>query len=250
MTKRKYSLAEVCVVAMLTAVVAVVLCNGVKAGTKETTQIYEDSESSDDVGDSIIEESSVEDEEILPEVIPEESEETVESEPEPVEDDSTEEDTPIIEESEEILLSPEEIPHDGDSDLGIKIYYTEQDVIDVAKVLYRECYGLPSMTEQACVAWTILNRVDNWDRTIYDVVREPNQFAYYSDTPVIEPMIELATDVLNRWSLEKNGIEDVGRVLPRDYMHFFGDGSHNYFRNAYTGNYDTWDYSLPSPYEN
>lgn len=46
----------------------------------------------------------------------------------------------------------------------------------------------------------------------------------------------------------KDGETDTGRVLPSDYLWFSGDGKHNYFRNAYKGG-ETWDWSLPSPYE-
>lgn len=128
-------------------------------------------------------------------------------------------------------------------------YYTEQDAIDIAKVLYRECRGVPSKTEQACVAWTILNRVDRYNSTVYSVVRSPNQFAFYENTPVWDELLGLAYDVLGRWSQEKNGLDDVGRVLPAEYTFFEGRDGHNHFRDNYTGAYHVWDYSLDSPYE-
>lgn len=129
-------------------------------------------------------------------------------------------------------------------------YFTEDDATDLAKVLLRECGGIPSKTEQACVAWCVLNRVDEYGSSIYDVLREPNQFAFSDTTEVRDDLYELAKDVLWRWNDEKNGITDSGRVLPREYIYFHGDGVHNYFRNAFSGDYDTWDYSLESPYEN
>lgn len=132
------------------------------------------------------------------------------------------------------------------------MYYTEDEVVMVAKVLQRECGGLPSITEQACVAWTICNRVDsdkfNGD-TVTEIVTARYQFAYYYDTPVTDELYDLALDVLTRWNAERNGEVSVGRVLPKDYTYFTGDGVHNYFRNAYKGSYSIWDYSLPSPYE-
>lgn len=129
-------------------------------------------------------------------------------------------------------------------------YFTEDDATDLAKVLLRECGGIPSKTEQACVAWCVLNRVDEYGSSIYDVLREPNQFAFSDTTEVRDDFYELAKDVLWRWNDEKNGITDSGRVLPQEYIYFHGDGVHNYFRNAFSGDYDTWDYSLESPYEN
>ena len=44
---------------------------------------------------------------------------------------------------------------------------------------------------------------------------------------------------------------EEGRVLPPEYCWFSGDGSHNYFRDAYgLKKANIWDWSLESPYEN
>lgn len=132
----------------------------------------------------------------------------------------------------------------------IVYYFTEDDAIVVAKVLWEECRGVKSVTQQACVAWTIVNRVDAGDsKSIYAAATKPNQFAWNSSAPVTEELYDLAEDVLIRWSKEKSGYTDVGRVLPDDYLWFRGDGEVNYFRNRYSGDYEIWDYSLPSPYE-
>lgn len=154
-------------------------------------------------------------------------------------------------ETDDTVASDESEPVE-DIKKEIIMYFTEKDVIAVAKVLYRECRGVKSVTEQACVAWTICNRVDTGlgGDTFLEVVSYPNAFAYEYNTPVDDDLYELALDVLTRWNLEKNGQTDVGRVLPADYEYFYGDGTHNHFRNAYSGNYDIWDYSLESPYEN
>lgn len=130
------------------------------------------------------------------------------------------------------------------------IWYTEKDAEDIAKVLYNECRGVPSMTERACVAWTILNRVDKTGGTIYGELSAPHQFAYNSRTPVDDGLLELACDVLSRWNAEKNGEEHVGRVLPKEFLWFSGFGGHNHFRNKYDGDFRYWDYSMESPYEN
>ena len=128
-------------------------------------------------------------------------------------------------------------------------YYTEQDARDLAKVLWKECRGVNSKTEQACVAWTVLNWVDIDKISVSKEVRKPGRFAFYESTRVDQGMLDLAHDVLDRWVREKNGETDVGRVLPKDYLYFEGHGGHNYFRNAFKGNYTVWDYSLPSPYD-
>lgn len=128
--------------------------------------------------------------------------------------------------------------------------YSEQDAIDIAKVLYRECRGVRSKTEQACVVWTILNRVDNDDSSVYSVVRAPHQFAFKEGTKVDDELLELAYDVLERWNMEKCGETNVGRVLPKKYMWFGGRNGHNYFRDRFRGEFKIWDYSLSSPYQN
>ena len=97
--------------------------------------------------------------------------------------------------------------------------------------------------------WCALNRVDCGYGSIVMVVTTPYQFVgYQEDNPVDENLVALCEDVLARWYAEKAGEENVGRVLPSDYLWFSGDGYHNYFRNAYRGG-NTWDWSLESPYE-
>lgn len=127
-------------------------------------------------------------------------------------------------------------------------HYAENDAIDIAKVMYRECGGLGA-TEQACVAWCILNRVDATGDSISSVIRAPYQFAFKEATPVRDDLLTLAKDVLSRWNREKNGETNVGRVLPKEYKWFQGDGKHNHFRNAYKGNYKIYDFNLSSPYD-
>lgn len=150
---------------------------------------------------------------------------------------------------EEVVV---QVPGVHDADTADIRHYTDDEAVMVAKVLHRECGSLPSATEQACVAWTICNRVDSDEfpgDTITDIVTARYQFAYDRNAPVTDELYALALDVLERWSAEKNGAEEVGRVIPNDYTYFTGDGTHNYFRNAYQYGYSVWDYSLPSPYE-
>ena len=84
------------------------------------------------------------------------------------------------------------------------------------------------------------------------MITQPQQFAYSAGAPTVSDygydLVALARDVLDRWSREKAGQTDVGRVLPKDYQWYAGDGKHNYFRDKYRGG-SRWDYSLPSPYQ-
>jgi hypothetical protein len=120
----------------------------------------------------------------------------------------------------------------------------------LARLVWSEARGVDSTMEQAAVIWCVLNRVDSeyWASDIKGVVTARSQFAYTRSAPVTDEFRELARDVVTRWLLEARGIENVGRVLPREYCYFAGRGGHNHFRDAYRGgNY--WDWSLPDVYE-
>lgn len=135
---------------------------------------------------------------------------------------------------------------------GYTRQYTSTDAVMMSRVMFLEARGIQSKTEIACVGWTILNRVDAGYGSISAVITAPNQFAYSASASTTSDygydLIALATDVLDRWSREKAGQTNVGRVLPKGYLWYAGDGKHNYFRNQYQGG-TRWDYSLPSPYE-
>lgn len=117
----------------------------------------------------------------------------------------------------------------------------------LSQVIYNESRGIQSDTHKACVAWVPLNRADAGYGTIMEVLTAPAQFAYSPGTPVQQDLYDIAWDVLIRWQQEKAGEEDVGRVLPADYLWYHGDGRYNYFRNAYASR-TYWDFSLESPY--
>lgn len=151
-------------------------------------------------------------------------------------------------ETEEIVTAP---PVEETIDYS----YSDPDPDEVtilAKVIYCEARGIYSQTEQACIVWTILNRVDRYDSTIMEVVFAPNQFAYRAAAPTVDDygrdLTVLVRDVLIRWEREKQGETDVGRVLPNDYYWYTGYGGHNWFRNTWEITY-YWNYSLQSPYE-
>ena len=122
----------------------------------------------------------------------------------------------------------------------------------IAKTIYGEAM-VCSTTERAAVAWCILNRADDArDATpagVIAVVTKPHQFhGYAEDNPALPELKELALDVIERWLDEKDGKTNTGRVLPREYLFFSGDGKHNHFRTEWDGG-QVWDWSLQSPYE-
>lgn len=98
----------------------------------------------------------------------------------------------------------------------------------LAKLIYGEAGIVPSTTEQAAVVWCVLNRVDDprFPDTVLEVIEAPYQFSGYDpEYPVKEEFALLAADVLTRYRAERDGEENVGRVLPAEYCFFTGDGS-------------------------
>lgn len=118
----------------------------------------------------------------------------------------------------------------------------------IGRTIWGEAGGIADPAERAAVAWCILNRVDEWNTSIRAIVTAPDQFhGYRPDGDCPQEHIDLAEDVLARWAAEKAGADDVGRVLPAEYLYFWGDGKQNHFRTHWKGN-DYWDWSMTSPY--
>lgn len=143
-----------------------------------------------------------------------------------------------------VLVTPEQ-----QEKIQKQVKKLDKEIEMLAKVIYREARG-QNLDGQAAVVWCILNRVDadGYGDTIEKVITSPNQFAWYPDTPVWDEHVEMATDVVTRWLLEKEGFKEVGRVLPNDYLFFGGDGKQNWFRKKFKSNGIFWDWSLKSPY--
>ena len=115
-----------------------------------------------------------------------------------------------------------------------EMYFTEDDVVAMAKMLWGEARGC-TRDNQAMAVWCVLNRVDDprFPDTIQGVLSQPSQFHGYSpDFPVWDELKEVARDVLTRWSLEKQGVT-VERELPNTYLWFTGYNGSNHFREEY-----------------
>ena len=99
-----------------------------------------------------------------------------------------------------------------------EMYFTDDDVIAVAKMLWGEARGC-TRDNQAMAVWCVCNRVDDprFPDTIQGVVAQPSQFYGYSPSfPVTDELYAVALDVLTRWNAEKNGVT-VERELPNTY---------------------------------
>lgn len=132
------------------------------------------------------------------------------------------------------------------------IVINEDEAIALAKMAWGEARGCSDM-EIAATMWSVLNRVDSWGDTIVGAITMPRQYhGYRPSNPVDERIYNLSVDVLTRWQMEKQGAspEEVGRVLPPEYIYFYGDGVRNYFKDNYEyAKANIWDWSYPNPYE-
>mgnify|MGYP001024750281 FL=1 len=151
--------------------------------------------------------------------------------------------TPLLSPSPLLTLAPE-TPEAG--------YIPDAAEVEaLAKMLYGEARGIASDMEKAACVWCVLNRVDDprFPDTVLEVLEAPYQFAGYSaDYPVLPELATLAADVLKRYHAEKAGQENVGRVLPAEYLYFTGDGRNNHFTIGWK-DAETWDWSLQNPYD-
>ena len=143
----------------------------------------------------------------------------------------------------QVLVTPE---------LKQKIEYLvstyDNEIIMATKVMVVEAGGVYPLSHRAAGVWCILNRADATGNSISSIITAPHQFAWIPSKGYSQEQYELVKDIFTRWLLEKEGFENVGRVLPEEYKWFHGDGYHNHFRNAYSKSYTIWDWSLPSPY--
>lgn len=125
----------------------------------------------------------------------------------------------------------------------------EKEIEMLAKVVYKEAGGIKWKHHKAAVVWCVLNRLDSgiYGDSMYDIIVQPNAFAYYPETKVREEFVELVIDVMTRWLLEHEGYTEVGRVLSSEYIYFHGADGVNKFKKKVNDRV-YWDWSLESPY--
>lgn len=103
------------------------------------------------------------------------------------------------------------------------------------RAIWGEAGGIQDEAQRAAVVWCACNRADAWNVEL-DKVLTVDQFhglAIRSEVPTEH--IELARDVLARWTLEAEGWVDVDRVLPSRFLYFEGDGRANHYSTEYGG---------------
>lgn len=116
--------------------------------------------------------------------------------------------------------------------------YTKDNIDHIAQCLYAKARGC-SNTQQEAVVWCILNRVDSelFPNSIREVIDQG--FTWNCNAPVTEEFQVLAEKVLSEWEKEKSGL-GVYRVLPSDYLYFYGDGEVNHFYKEWGNRTDNY----------
>ena len=148
--------------------------------------------------------------------------------------------------ADEIILSRAEAPERANT--GLVTYETFNEALERAKAVvpdelaelagravYGEAGGIADYAQRAAVVWCACNRADAWDMDIGDVLTVDQFHGLAIRGEVPEQHVELARDVLARWTLEAEGWQDVGRVLPSRFLYFEGNGVVNLFSTQYGG---------------
>lgn len=145
-----------------------------------------------------------------------------------------------------MVLSRAEAPERANS--GLATYETFEAALERTKAavpdelaelagraIWGEAGGIQDEAQRAAVVWCACNRADAWDMEIGDVLTV-DQFHGLAVRGEVPPQhVELARDVLARWTLETEGWVDVGRVLPGRFLYFEGDGRVNHYSTEYGG---------------
>lgn len=104
--------------------------------------------------------------------------------------------------------------------------YTQQDMIDMADIMYWEACGISDEDNIMGVGCVIMNRVDAGWGTLQQVMHAPNQFADFGGAPRYN---QCGIDL---WALAERVLNGE-RVIGPQYLYYGGDGHLNHFRTSY-----------------
>lgn len=104
--------------------------------------------------------------------------------------------------------------------------WTQQDMIDMADIMYWEACGISDEANIMGVGCVIMNRVDAGWGTLQQVMHAPNQFADFGGAPRYN---QCGIDL---WALAERVLNGE-RVIGPQYLFYGGDGRLNHFRTSY-----------------
>lgn len=181
---------------------------------------------------------------------------SVEQTPSPVEETTVSVEqtvVPVV----ETVVSVEETVEEVIQPKEYEVNVTDQ--IALAQTAYGEYFLTDTPAHKmycAAVMWvccwhSLRGTAYGFPSTIAECCAVPGHFlGYNSANPLTDELMEMAADVLIRFYRYRDGetLEEVGCVLPPEYIFFSGNGTINVFRDQYVGG-RYWDWSLPNPYE-
>ena len=129
------------------------------------------------------------------------------------------------------LPDPLWIPEPGDAD---ELAALKEQATALAKVVWAEARSCPP-EEQALVCWTAFQRVDDprWPDTLIGVLTQPRQFIYREGSPVDAAIYALCVEEISKWARGDAPPTHAIYAPTTPYYFYDGDGSHNYFREAW-----------------
>lgn len=111
--------------------------------------------------------------------------------------------------------------------------YSSYEVTLVCRTVWGEARGC-SPEEQALVVGCICNRVDAWGQSVEEVVTADGQFHGYSAAnPVPAEIFEVVSATLEDWARGEEAPVYPPYATTSEYLFFYGDGEHNWFREEY-----------------
>lgn len=111
--------------------------------------------------------------------------------------------------------------------------YSSYEVTLTAQAVWGEARGC-SREEQMLVVWCICNRADVRGQSVEEVVTAYKQFHGFDyDNPVEPEIVEVVEEVFEAWSRGEEALVLPPYATTSDYLFFYGDGTHNWFREEY-----------------
>jgi len=138
------------------------------------------------------------------------------------------EESVLVEVEEVVAEAKIFVPSEASDELAIT-RVSEDELVMLAQTLAAEG-GDCSYTQQACVVWTVLNRVDScdWPNSVSENLTMPSQFAYYESKPYRDDHYQVVLDVVKSW-------ESGERFLDAKFQYFYGDMKRNHFYGIVDG---------------
>lgn len=111
--------------------------------------------------------------------------------------------------------------------------YSSYEITLTAKAVWGEARGC-SREEQMLVVWCICNRADAGDKRVEEIVTAPYQFhGYHEDNPVDPDIVAVVEEVFEAWAHGEEALVYPPYATTSEYLFFYGDGRHNWFREEY-----------------